>query len=98
MVCCLCAPTIGAALASVVVLCSECCNTLFDITSPIISQCCECGVFLNGEYEGLVVLSMSGTPNIRCCSTHGMCRACADEKLAAWHILKALRKGTSSAA
>lgn len=50
----------------------------------LLTQCCECGMFLSGPYQGVVALKPTGTPDLSLGVSHGMCQPCADSKLATW--------------
>jgi hypothetical protein len=76
-----------------ITLCASCVKNIAGMGIPhtVRSQCCECGVFLDGPCKGCVVSDESGRVLLIPTCSHGMCIPCANKKMADWIELKAAR-------
>lgn len=60
------------------------CGTMFVYSyqeAVLLPQCCECGVILSGEYEGVRFLDEDGRPDLSIGVSHGYCTSCAEATL-----------------
>jgi hypothetical protein len=67
------------------------CAALLGNSQEILAQCCECGLILNGPFQGKQYLTLEGKPDLTVCQSHGICQPCAETKIKAWRASKQLR-------
>lgn len=80
-----------ASSKSVVILCRECTisfliaeRAMLRAKKEMLSQCCRCGLILNGSFKGIIFLQENNEPNKEAGESHGLCDPCGEKTWFEW--------------